>query len=411
MNAEVVAIGDELLIGQVVNTNASWLGARLSDAGITLRQVTTVGDDREDIAREVRASMQRSDLVIVSGGLGPTHDDVTKEAVAGLFGAELEFHEDLFEALRARFERAGLKMSPSNRTQAEVPKGFRVLPNRWGSAPGLLREGDSLLVLMPGVPRELKGLVEEQLLPLVAHRTDLLAAERKTLLTTGIAESALHDRIGDLGDWVAAGCALAYLPSIHGVRMRLTATKSDPAAAGATLERFERFVRDKAGRHVYGEGEDLLEEVVGRLLMTRRWSVATAESCTGGLVASRFTDVPGSSRYVRGSVVAYSNDVKRSQLGVKASTLRTHGAVSREVVQEMAEGVRSALDADVGIATSGVMGPGGGTDEKPVGTVWMAVSTPDGERSLKLALRHDRVDNKARTATAALDLLRRVLEK
>lgn len=407
MTAELISIGDELLIGQVVNTNASWLGQRFADLGIDLTRVVTVGDDLDVIAEVVGDAERRADVVIVTGGLGPTHDDLTKEAIARLHGVELEFHQDLFDALAARYERAGLAMSPSNRTQAEVPEGFTVLPNRHGSAPGLLREGEALLVILPGVPREMKGLIDEYVIPRLDEDAGLTPMARKTLLTTGIAESRLHDTLGDLSEWMDLGAQLAYLPSIHGVRVRITA----PAGSPEVRAGLEAHVRRAVGRHVFGEGDDTLEGVVGRMLLDRGWWVATAESCTGGLVASRLTDVPGSSGYVRGGVVSYDNAVKMAQLGVRESTLASVGAVSREVVEQMASGVRSLLDTDVGIATSGVMGPGGGSADKPVGTVWMAVDTPAGSQALKVVLRHDRLGNKARTATTVLDLLRRVILK
>lgn len=405
MIAEVISIGDELLIGQVVNTNAAWLGQRFSELGVDVSRVLSVGDSRDVITAEIGAASERADVVIVTGGLGPTHDDVTKEAVASLYGVSLEFHQDLFDALKARYDRAGMTMSASNRTQAEVPAGFEVLPNQWGSAPGLLHDGETMLVVLPGVPREMKGLMDEYVFPRLISAGGLTPLVRRTLLTTGIAESQLHDSIGPLEDWTQRGCSLAYLPNIHGVRMRLTAP--DPAL----LSEFEAFLRGHAGRHIYGEGGQTLEEVVGQMLVERDWTVATAESCTGGLVASRLTDVPGASRYVRGCVVAYDNEVKTRHLGVDSDLLDARGAVSREVVIQMAAGVRGVIGTDVGIATSGIMGPGGGSPEKPVGTAWMAVQTPIHTHSLKVVLRHERVDNKARTATTVLDLLRRTMLK
>jgi nicotinamide-nucleotide amidase len=405
LTAELISIGDELLIGQVVNTNASWLGQRFSDLGVTLTRVVTIGDDRDVIRETVDAARQRAEVVIVTGGLGPTHDDITKEAVASLFGAQLILDQGLFDALKARYDRVGRTMSPSNRTQAEVPEGFSVLRNRWGSAPGLLHEDGCLLLILPGVPREMKGLIDEHVVPRLLASGVLSPSIRKTLLTTGVGESRLHDDVGEISPWTSSGAEVAYLPSVHGVRVRLTA----PAGSPDVLAGLEAHLRAKAGRHVYGEGEETIEAVVGQQLRQRGWTVATAESATGGLVASRLTDVPGASAYVRGGVVAYDNEIKTTRLGVLAETLSTVGAVSQEVVEQMARGVCKALGSDCGIATSGIMGPGGGSDEKPVGTVWIAVCTPGKSRSIKVVMHHDRLGNKARTATTALDLLRRAM--
>jgi competence/damage-inducible protein CinA-like protein len=411
LRAEIISIGDELLIGQVINTNASWLGQRLANLGIEPSRVVTVSDDFDEIVSEIGAARDRSDVVIVTGGLGPTHDDITKEAVASLFGVKLEFHQDLFDELLARYQRAGQTISPSNRTQAEVPEGFEVLKNRWGSAPGLVHQARCMLVLLPGVPREMKGLMNQYIFPRLMAAGGLQPAIRKTLLTTGIAESRLHDDIGDISGWEARGCSLAYLPSIHGVRLRLTSAHPDVEAARLVLAEFESFIRGKADRHIFGVEEETLEAVVGELLVERGWTVGTAESCTSGLVASRLTDVPRASRYVRGGIVAYDNSVKIDALAVSESDLAALGAVSREVVTQMASGVRRALGADVGVATSGIMGPGGGSDKKPVGTLWIGVETPNHALTITIVMRHARLENKARGATMALDFLRRVLLK
>lgn len=410
MTAHLIAIGDELLIGQVINTNASWLGERLTDIGVEVTRVTTLGDDRGAIVEAIRAAWAEAGLVVVTGGLGPTHDDVTKAAVADLFEVGLEFREDLFAGLRARYEVAGKVLSASNRSQAEVPVGFAALSNRVGTAPGLLKaEGARTLVVLPGVPAEMRAIMEDEVIPRLVTSSRLQPAVRKTLLTTGIAESALHDAIGDLSAWEKLGCRLAYLPSVHGVRLRLTGSGPREEEAGSRLAEFEKFVRGHAGLHVYGEGTDTLEEVVGRLLAARAWSIATAESCTGGQVASRLTDVPGSSSYMRGGVVAYDNAVKRDILGVSAAVLREDGAVSKSVVVQMAEGVRRVMGTEVGVSTSGIMGPTGGSESKPVGTVWLAVALPGVTGAKRIQTHHDRSGNKERAASAALDFIRTLL--
>jgi nicotinamide-nucleotide amidase len=410
MTAEIVAIGDELLIGQVVNTNAAWIGERLTGIGAHVARAAVLGDDLDGLVRELDLALRRADFVVVTGGLGPTHDDVTKEAVCRLFGVELREDPDILAAVRARFARRGIRMAESNVGQAAIPDGFIALPNAHGTAPGLWRDADSegrgTIVLLPGVPYEMKALMEEAVLPRLQSRPDVRSTARRTLLTTGIGESNLQELFGDLSAWLDRNTGLAYLPSIHGVRLRISAEAESVAQAQERVAGFADHLCGIAGRFVYGSDGDTLEAVVGRVLADRGWTIATAESCTGGLVASRITDVPGSSRYFGGGVVAYANSVKEDALGVSPDLLEEHGAVSGPVVEAMAAGVRTRFGADVGVATSGIMGPGGGSEEKPVGTVWLAADIRGEVRAVRVRLGGTRDRNKEQAATAALNLVR-----
>lgn len=413
MTGRLLTIGDEILVGQVVDTNAAWLGEVLTGLGIRVERADTVGDDRAAIVERLREGLRAADLVVVTGGLGPTHDDVTKAAVMQVFGVGSRFDAEVFEHVKARFERRGLAMAPSNRSQAEIPEGFDVLPNPVGTAPGLWRDADDahgILVVMPGVPHEMKTITGTSVVPRLTALPGRGVIVQRTLLTTGIGESALQERIAPVDHLLSDDASLAYLPSIHGVRLRVTGRGRDAASATERMDALARHVIERAGRWVYGEADDSLEAVVGRLLQDRRATVAVAESCTGGLVSHRLTNVAGASAWVRGSVVAYHNDIKRDTLGVPSEVLEAHGAVSRETALAMAAGVRRMAGAEFGLATTGIMGPGGGTPDKPVGTVWIAVALPDGaSHAVRLRLGTDRVRNKERASTGALDLLRRAL--
>lgn len=416
MTATLLAIGDELLIGQVVNTNAAWLGQRLSDLGVPVRRELCVGDRDADIRAALDLALSDSDVVLVSGGLGPTHDDLTRDTVAAYFGVPLLHDPSVMAAIEERFARRGRTLPERNRVQAQVPEGFAVLPNAHGTAPGLMhtfeRDGQPRwLVLMPGVPAELKHLFNTFVAPTIEAVPGREAIVHRTLLTAGVGESHLAEQVGDLTGWLDDRTTLAFLPSAGTVRMRISARGSDRAETEARAERFAAFLRERAGNAFYGEGEQTLEAAVGERLNAAGATVAVAESCTGGLLLDRLTDVPGSSAYVVGGVVAYCNRVKIGLLGVPEEVLETHGAVSEPVARAMAAGVRERLGATFGVATTGVAGPGGGTDEKPVGTVWIALATPNGTVAQCFRFVDDRRRNKTLTATTALDWLRRTVEK
>lgn len=410
VNAEVVTIGNELLSGTVLNTNAAFLGDRLGQIGIALEWITSVGDQPDHIAQAFRQAMGRARVVIVTGGLGPTHDDVTKQVFADLLGRKLILEDAILEHVRARFAHRGVEMPASNVVQAMIPEGVEVLENRWGTAPGLyavetapeeaaFREEDRHIFLLPGVPREMRGLFEHGVVP----RLRALGGERMishTLRTTGISESALYERLRDLPEIEQ----VAFLPGLDGVDVRITM-----GGAEVPLHAVAGKLRARMGTFVYGVDEESIEEIVGNALRTKGWRIAVAESCTGGLIVSRLTDVPGSSDYVEGGVIAYSNRAKTALLGVPEALIGKHGAVSGPVAEAMASGVRDRFGVDIGLAVTGIVGPTGGTPEKPVGFVCMGVSTDQKTFFRRFQFGTERTVNKRRSSQAALDLVRRVL--
>lgn len=406
---EIVAIGDELLLGQTIDTNSAWLARELAQHGIRVLRGTTTGDDEAAIRAAVGGALERTGAVICTGGLGPTRDDITRPVVASIFDRELRVDAALLAALEARFRRIGREMSPLNRCQAEVPDGATVLPNANGTAPGLILtdEMDRFAVLLPGVPREMRGLFEEHLLPWLLNRWPSRAGPvcHRVLRTTGIAESKLAEllepALADLD-----GVTVAYLPSPSGVDVRLTSWGERARAdAERVFDRIEQGVRALAGRWIYARGVVDLADAVADALRRRSWTIALAESCTGGLIAKRLTDRPGSSEYVLGGIVAYANEVKIDALGVPAELLAAHGAVSEPVAAAMAQGARERLRADCAVAVTGIAGPGGGTEAKPVGTVCIAARTPERERVATVRSLGDRGEVRERAAQAALALL------
>ena len=407
MNAEIVTIGDELLIGQVVNTNQAWIAGRLEETGVRVDRMTTVGDDMEAILEAFRTAMGRASLVAVTGGLGPTHDDITKKAVAAYFGEELVLHEPTLEHITTLLGKRNIPLRKAHEEQALVPRSARVLTNPVGTAPGMLIErGERVMVVMPGVPYEMKEIVTGGLLPYLKGMAGARAIRHRTLRTTGIPESQLMDLLGDL-DALLQGAKLAFLPSPTGVRLRVSVTDDDGAAADRKVAEVEERIRAKAAKYVYGAEEEEIEEVLGRILAERGLTIAVAESCTGGLVANRLTNVSGSSAYVERCFVTYSNRSKQEELGVPAALIEQHGAVSREVAVAMAEGARTTAGTSIGLSTTGVAGPTGGTPEKPAGTVWIGCADASGSIALKFTFPDARLRFKDRASQAAMELVRR----
>ncbi|MBI4540465.1 MAG: competence/damage-inducible protein A [Gemmatimonadetes bacterium] len=407
---EIVTVGDELLLGETVDTNAAWLGRRLAEYGLVVVRRASVGDDRAEIQAAVGAAVAAADVVIVTGGLGPTPDDMTKEAVCARFGLALTMDESLLAGLRERFRRRGYgEMPETNRRQAEVPESARVLPNPVGTAPGLVLEPDGrAVILLPGVPRELRGLMEPQVRDYLRgrFRERLAPVHHRLLRTTGLAESALADRIAAAIPREVGPVALAFLPDLTGVDLRLTVRGvTDPAEATEHLDRVARLLTPVVGSYCYAEGDQDLSAVVGELLRARGMTLAAAESCTGGLIAKRITDIPGSSDYFMGGVVAYANEVKVTELGVDPSLIASAGAVSEEVARAMASAARRRFGADMAVAVTGIAGPGGGTRDKPVGTVWYAVATGESVTARHERFLGDREEIRIRAAQAALALL------
>lgn len=414
-SAAVIGIGDELLLGQTVDTNGSWLARELSDLGFQVRRRWVIGDRREEIERSVSEALDTVEIVLVTGGLGPTPDDLTKDAVAEMLGLSQEVDPVLLQRLRERFRRRGFQALPAgSEAMARVPAGAEVLPNPVGAAPGLVLCGPSggCCVLLPGVPTEMMALFETEVVPFLRQRfsSRLQPAVHRMIHTFGIPESVLAERISEVLPDDLEGVSLAYLPDAGGVRLRLTVRgEAGSLEDSLPLRRVEETLESVVAPYRYRSETGLLAEAVGTALLSKGGTVAAAESCTGGLIGKMLTDIPGSSAYFLGGVVAYANQVKVEMLGVSESSLAREGAVSRTVAEEMAQGVATRLGASFGVGVTGVAGPGGGTDAKPPGTVCYAVF--DGSRAISRTevFPGDRASVRERSARATLFLLLRVL--
>ena len=413
MDVELVSIGDELLLGYTIDTNAAFFAREAAALGIRVVRRSTVGDGAEQIASGVREALARTGAVITSGGLGPTADDLTKPSIAAIFGRGMYRDETIVESLRARWKARGWpgELPEANKNQAMIPEGATILVNRHGSAPGIWLEDAERrwVAMLPGVPREFRGMTRDELLPrLQGMGAGGTVIRSRTLRTTGIAESAVADALGEYAK-APAGASLAYLPGWEGVDLRLTVRNVPAAEAETTLAAAATAVRSKVGRWVYGEDDADLALLVLEALRAQGLRIAVAESCTGGMLGMRLTAIPGSSDVVLGGVIAYDNAVKLAQLGVREATIAAHGAVSEETAREMAAGVRERLRAGVGVSITGVAGPGGGTPEKPVGTYCVAVDVAGQVRSFRTVSVGDRHEIRQRATQAALGLVRRAL--
>ncbi|MEE4178617.1 MAG: competence/damage-inducible protein A [Bacteroides sp.] len=407
MNAEIITIGEELLIGQIINTNASWMAERLNEAGMVVRQVSVVTDNEAEIHRILAEALQRSDLVLMTGGLGPTRDDVTKLALCRFFQTELILSEEVLEDVRALFARRNYPLTNLNRQQAMVPASARILRNPNGTAPGLwFEQSGKICVAMPGVPYEMKAMVEDKILPELKKRREGQYILHRTVLTQGVGESFLSEIITRWEDNLPSFIRLAYLPSPGMVRLRMSATGPNETALKEALDKEEKKLADLIPQYIWGYDRDTLEAIIGRLLTEKGLTLATAESCTGGFLAHKITSVAGSSAYFRGSIIAYANEIKRRFLWVDDELLARYGAVSREVVETMALNGCQVMSSDFCVATSGIAGPTGGTPEKPVGTVWIAVAFHGQVTSKLLHLGDQRDRNITRATLGALALLR-----
>ena len=410
--AEIVTVGDEVLRGEIVDSNKALLSARLLDLDIETHYQSSVRDAPAAMRDAFARAVSRSDVVLVSGGLGPTRDDLTAAVVAESFGRELVLDEASLETIRAFFRSVGREMSENNAKQAYFPSGAEVLPNPIGTAPGFMLEAEGALIFcLPGVPRELARMLDEQVLPRIGRRSGSGSVVRARLLRTfGMGESTLDAELSDVATGVGSeDVELGFRTSFPDNFLRPLARAKSAEEAEAKLERVVATIRERLGALVYAEGEQTMEQVVGQLLRAQRHTIALAESCTGGLVAQRITDVPGSSAYFLGGVVAYANEAKSALLGVPESLLAEHGAVSDPVARAMAEGVRARFGADFGVATTGISGPDGGTPEKPVGLVYIALARPEGTHAEHFEFPLDRTRHRQLTAQVALDWVRRAL--
>lgn len=407
-HAEIISIGDELLIGQVVNTNASWMSQQLNDINIHVDRVTVIGDDAATINRTLKQALKNHDLVLITGGLGPTKDDITKKTLCRFFKTKLIFNEHVFKQVEDIFSKRNLPMLDINRQQAEVPENCKVLYNAMGTAPGMwFEQGKQVVVSMPGVPYEMQYIMEEHVLPMLHLLNKGQAILHQTIMTQGIGESFLSEKIATWEDALPEHIKLAYLPQPGIVRLRLSAMGHNKTDLRRALDTQIKKLQKLIPEYIFSlDGEDL-PVVVGKMLGKQKQTLACAESCTGGNISRLITEIPGASTFFKGSVVAYSNEVKANVLGVSEKDLTKYGAVSESVVRQMAAGVQKLLGTDYAVATSGIAGPDGGSKEKPVGTIWIAVATPTHIISEKILLNDNRIRNIQRTSLHALHLLKK----
>lgn len=419
MQAEIITIGDEILIGQVIDSNSAFIATLLNLNGVSVKQISSVSDNAEHIMKALDEAKGRADIIIITGGLGPTKDDITKKTLARYFGTDMRFDEGAYQDVLAVFNYFGKEVSPINRLQAEVPEICTVLRNPNGTAPGMWFDVDGkVFVSMPGVPYEMKAMMKDSVIPKILDRFKLPYIVHKTVLTQGNGESFLAEIIADWENSLAeVGIKLAYLPSPGmKVRLRLSAVGNDKEVLNAVVDKKIEELKPLISEYIYGyevfgEVVETLEQMVGKLLRDKKKTVSTAESCTGGYISHLITKVPGCSDYYAGSVISYSNEVKAAELGVSKELLDTKGAVSQPIVEQMADFVRKKLKTDYSLACSGIAGPTGGTDKKPVGTVWIALATPEKVISEKFLFGKNRERNIQLTANAALNMLKKELER
>jgi len=408
MKAAIITIGDELLIGQTIDTNSAWMGAELSKAGFDVYRMTSIHDRREDIIYALHEAAGKTDVVLITGGLGPTSDDITKQTLCEFFNTRLVTNDEVFRMIESMMSRRNFPMNENNRRQAEVPESCRVLRNATGTAPGMWFEKDgTIFISMPGVPYEMKYLMTEHVLPELNKRFTSQVIIHRNIMTYGTFEAKLAEILTGFEAGLPENIKLAYLPASGVIKLRLTGT-------GTEHESLSNLIDDQVNKlykiipdFIYGENEESLEMVIGKLLKAKNNTVCTAESCTGGEIAHMLTSVPGSSDYYKGSVVAYANSVKTQLLGVQEDIIEKNGAVSEKVVEDMAMGARNLFKTEYAVATSGIAGPDGGTEAKPVGTVWIAVASEKGIVTEKRIFGNDRITNIKRFSLAALNLLRK----
>jgi nicotinamide-nucleotide amidase len=412
MKAEIITIGDEILIGQIVDTNSAWIAEQFNLNGIEIYQITSVHDNHQHILEAMKKAEEKVDLVVLTGGLGPTKDDITKNTLCEYFNTKLVHHEATFQHIREIFSRRNFDFNKLNRDQALVPESCTVLFNKTGTAPGMwFKKNNTIFVSVPGVPFEMKYLVEFEILPRIVKQGRTKAIFHKTVLTQGIPESMLALQIESWEDALPEHIKLAYLPNPMSVRLRLSATGTDKTVLKHEVEEQIQQLQQIIPDHIFGYDNETMAEVVGRLLKMRGKTLAVAESCTGGYISHLLTSVPGSSEYYKGGVTAYSNEVKKQLLGVNETSLAEYGAVSEQVAKEMALGVKQALQTDFAVSTTGIAGPDGGTDEKPVGTVWIAVSGENKVFATQYGFGSNRERNIIRSGQTALQLLRQIILK
>ena len=419
MHAEILSIGDELLIGQVVNTNASYIASQLDLIGVPVNRIIALGDDSAQIKTQLQDSLSKSDIVITTGGLGPTHDDITKKTIADFFQKKLVFDQQAYDKCKLRFQKRGISMPKSNASQAEVIEGSYVIQNNRGTAPGMILHDleshpKKYVVVLPGVPYEMQEMMIVEVAPYFKSKSSGIF-KHTVLMTAGIGESTLAEQIGDVGDFLDEGTSLAYLPQSAGVKLRLTSKGTNESDILHKHEKALKILTQKIGRYLYATSDMPLEACIGSILTRRKLKLAVAESCTGGLISHRLTNIPGSSHYFIEGIVSYANESKIARLGVNPKTLEQHGAVSEQVALEMAKGCLERSDCDIAVSTTGIAGPGGGTERKPVGMICFAIATGPklGKQTLVKTMNftHERIRNKERFSETALHLIHELLTK
>ncbi|AFD06939.1 competence/damage-inducible protein A [Solitalea canadensis] len=411
MLAEIITIGDEILIGQVIDTNSAWMGQKLNEIGIAVKQITSISDHQEAILNGLTEALQHADIILITGGLGPTKDDITKHTLCKFFGAELVLNEDALENVKQIFARFNRPLIDVNIKQAEVPDNCVVIQNKNGTAPGMWFEyNGKIVVSMPGVPFEMMGMMEDYVLPALKKRFDVDNILHKTIITAGLGESFLAKEIEDIEDALPANIKLAYLPKLGQVRLRLSAIGTNKNLLLEQVENFSSQITARIPNHIIALEDISIQEAILKRLTENGLKLATAESCTGGYMAHLFTSIPGSSLAYVGGAVSYSNTLKQQMLGVKSQTLEQFGAVSEETVKEMALGALKNYGADYSIACSGIAGPDGGTEEKPVGTVWVAVANKHKVLAKKFQFGNKRMQNIERTAINGFYFLWRLMK-
>jgi nicotinamide-nucleotide amidase len=411
MNAAIISIGDEILIGQVVNTNASFIAQKVSPTGIEISKIIVTGDTEDEILNVLQSEYTKHDILFITGGLGPTHDDVTRSAICKFFQTSLVPSEEARKYVLEFLNQRNRQWSEAAENQTYIPDGATVMPNKSGTAPGEFFNNDGkYVIVMPGVPYEMESMITDFVIPYFRKLSQKIFILHRTLMTTGIPESELAQRLGDLSK-LLQGAKLAFLPSPTGVRLRITVAGNDSDYCTALIKTIESDIREKAEKYIYGIDEELLEEALGKLLLHHNLKISIAESCTGGLIANKMTNVPGSSNYLERAVVTYSNESKIDLLNVPKELFTTVGAVSREVAEAMAHGIRKMSGTDIGVSTTGIAGPTGGTSEKPIGLVWIGYSDKDSTFAMKFNFGDGRIRVKERASQAAMDLVRRKILK
>ena len=412
VKVEIITIGDEILIGQIVDTNSAWMSVELNKAGFEIVQITSVHDDAAHIVASLDLALERADVVLFTGGIGPTKDDITKQTLSRYFGMQLVFNDEVYKNIEQVLTQRSRAVNELTRTQAFVPDGCTVIQNRVGTAPVTwFEKNGKVIVSMPGVPNEMKHIMSTEVISRLSQRYKTPTIIHKNVIVQGYPESALAMKIANWENALPADIHLAYLPNYGIIKLRLSGVSEDPLALEFSINQQIAGLTEILADAIVAYDDTPVEEMIGNLLTTKGMTLSTAESCTGGFIAHKITTVPGSSKYFKGSVVSYSNEVKVNVLNVLSDDIQLYGAVSRQVVEQMADNVRRLLKTDYALATSGIAGPDGGTAEKPVGLVWISVSSPKGVVSREFKFGNVRIQNIERTAQTAMLMLKEVIEE